>query len=45
MKASHGMFWAVSACLCLAQLPAAETAYEGTIDLAGEWRLEQVGKI
>jgi hypothetical protein len=44
MKASHGMFWTISACLCLAQLPAVETAYEGTIDLAGTWRLEQVGK-
>ena len=44
MKVSHGMFWTVSACLCLAQLPAAETAYEGTIDLAGTWQLEQIGK-
>ena len=34
----------VFAVCCVAQLHAVETAYENSIDLAGEWRLEQAGK-
>ena len=35
---------AIIACCCTVLAHAAETAYEGKIDLAGEWRLEQAGK-
>ena len=35
---------AAFACCCLSAAIAVETAYEGRVDLAGEWRLEQVGK-